>query len=120
MSAHTQRIEVITRPEKRRRWSADEKQAIVAESVMGAASIAAIARKHGIGTGQLYLWRHQFLKPQPAACFAQVAVSPAPDPLPVPHAPGLIEIVLPGAVTLRVDAQVDAAALRRVLRTLRG
>jgi transposase len=121
MSAHTQRIEVITRTEKPRRWSAEEKQAIVAESVAGAASITAVARKHGIGTGQLYMWRHQLLKQQPAvACFARVAVRPEAGPLPVPHAPGVIEIMLPGEITLRVDAQVDEAALRRVLAALRG
>ena len=65
MSAHksalTQRIEMITRGERRRRWSAEEKQAIVAESAEPNVSIAGIARKHGIGTGQLYSWRHQFL-----------------------------------------------------------
>jgi hypothetical protein len=33
---------------------------------------------------------------------------------------GLIEIVLPGGATVRVDAQVDAQALRRVLGVLRG
>ena len=121
MSAQIQRIEVITRTEKRRRWSAEEKQAIVAESIAGAASITAVARRHGIGTGQLYSWRHQLLKQQSAmACFAQVAVTPQAGPLPVPPAPGRIEIVLPGAVRLLVDAQVDAAALRRVLAALRG
>jgi transposase len=31
---------------------------------------------------------------------------------------GLIEIVLPGGVTLRVDAGVDSQALRRVLAAL--
>jgi len=55
MSAQIQRIEVITRTEKRRRWSAEEKQAIVAESIAGAASITAVARRHGIGTGQLHV-----------------------------------------------------------------
>jgi transposase len=126
MSAQIQRIEVITRTEKRRRWSAAEKQAIVAESFAGAASITAVARKHGIGTGQLYSWRHQLLKQRPAsACFAQVALTPQASPLPVPPAPGgiepgRIEIVLPGAIRLLVDAQVDAAALRRVLAALRG
>jgi transposase len=125
-SAQIQRIEVITRTEKRRRWSAEEKQAIVAESFAGAASITAVARKHGIGTGQLYSWRHQLLKQRPAAaCFAQVALTPQAGPLPVPPAPvppapGRIEIVLPGAIRLLVDAQVDAAALRRVLAALRG
>jgi transposase len=129
MSAQIQRIEVITRTEKRRRWSAEEKQAIVAESIAGAASITAVARRHGIGTGQLYSWRHQLLKQQSAmACFAQVAVTPQAGPLSVPPAPGRvepvppgrIEIVLPGAIRLLVDAQVDAAALRRVVAALRG
>jgi transposase len=131
MSAQIQRIEVITRTEKRRRWSAEEKQAIVAESIAGAASITSVARKHGIGTGQLYSWRHQLLKQRPAsACFAQVAVTPQAGPLSVPPTPGRIEpgriepgrieIVLPGAIRLLVDAQVDAAALRRVLAVLRG
>lgn len=113
------RIEVITRTEKRRRWSTAEKQAIVAESLAGTASITAIARKHGIGTGQLYGWRHQLLKQNSAAtCFAQVAVMPSlvsPSDI-----AGRIEIVLPNAVTVRVDASVDTATLRRVLAALRG
>ena len=33
---------------------------------------------------------------------------------------GLIEIVLPGGATVRVDAQVDDQALRRVFAVLRG
>jgi transposase len=41
-------------------------------------------------------------------------------PLAPPRSPGLIEIALPGGATLRVDAQVDAAALRRVLDALAG
>jgi len=65
MSARPQPIEVITRGERRRRWSAAEKQAIVAESLEPHVSIAGIARKHGIGTGQLYGWRHQFLVNRP-------------------------------------------------------
>jgi hypothetical protein len=32
---------------------------------------------------------------------------------------GLIEIVLPGGISVRVDAQVDDRALRRVLTALR-
>ena len=45
---------------------------------------------------------------------------PAPPPLtPTPPA-GLIEIILTTGTTLRVDAQVDPRALRRVLAVLRG
>ena len=53
-SARRQRIEVITtRGERRRRWSLEEKQAIVAESLAPNASLTAVARRHEIGTGLL-------------------------------------------------------------------
>ncbi len=128
MSARTQRIEVITRGERRRRWSLEEKQAIVAESYTPHLTITAIARKHGIGTGQLYGWRHQLLGTRAidAAGFARVELAHEPRRLtgPIaagPAAPsGLIEIVLPGVASVRVDAQVDEHALRRVLAVLRG
>jgi len=123
-SARTQRIEVITRGERRRRWSAEEKQAIVAESAELNASIAGIARKHGIGTGQLYGWRHQFVvnRPDKAAGFARVELLSEPRRLagPIVRSPGLIEIVLPNGPIIRVDAQVDEQMLRRVLAVLRG
>jgi transposase len=58
MSARPQRIEVIMRGELRRRWSLEQKQSIVKESFAVIVLIIAIARKRGIGTGQLYGWRH--------------------------------------------------------------
>jgi transposase-like protein len=58
MSASVQRVEVITRAERRRRWSTEEKQALVAESFTPGASATAAARKYGIGTGLLCKWRH--------------------------------------------------------------
>jgi transposase len=128
MSARPQRIEVITRGERRRRWSLEEKQAIVEESLVPHASIMAIARKHGIGTGQLYGWRHQLLatRPAKAAGFARVDIVNHPPRLAGPiattsaAASGLIEIVLPNGATVRVDAQFDTHELCRVLTALRG
>lgn len=58
-----------------------------------------------------------------------VAEGPAPRVLPPPPTPpvaavlrgaGLIEIALPGGALVRVDAHVDADALRRVLGVLEG
>ena len=75
MSGPRQRIEVITGAERRRRWSWEQKQAIVAESVAPNASPTAIARKYGLNTGQLYTWRRQLLRRVPAvapAGFARV------------------------------------------------
>jgi transposase len=128
MSARPQRIEVIMRGERRRRWSLEQKQAIVAESVSANTSMTAIARKHGIGTGQLYVWRHQLLSNHPAAeaCFARVDMVGEPRRLDAPITAlsatpsGRIEIVLPDGTSVRVDPQVDERALRRVLAALRG
>ena len=79
--------------------AAEEKQAIVAESLEPNVSIAGIARKQGIRTGQLDAWRHQFLIGHPgrATGFARVELMSEPLRLTGPIAPscGLIEIVLP-------------------------
>jgi transposase-like protein len=97
-SARRQRIEVITtRGERRRRWSLEEKQAIVAESLAPNASLTAVARRHEIGTGLLYAWRHQLL--------GQVArLAPTPE---VRERPGRPWIAPPAA------SQAPPAACRR-------
>lgn len=100
-----------------------------------------MARRHGISSGLLYTWRQMMegqlgSAPQPMTGFARVdlvdnvprlaapePVQPVPAPRPpTPHTQppcaGLIEIGLPGGVSVRVDASVDGAALRRVLDVL--
>jgi transposase-like protein len=59
MSNPTDRVEVITSVERRRRWSAAEKEQLVAASLEPGASVSAIAREAGIHPGQLYGWRRQ-------------------------------------------------------------
>ena len=128
ISAPRPRIEVITGVERRRRWSWDQKRAIVEESLAPHSSAAAIARRHGIGTGQLYTWRGQLLKRQLADTprFARVEVAVEPPRLTGPIAgsvtgtAGTIEIMLSDGTSVRVNADVDEAALRRVLGALRG
>jgi transposase len=129
MSGPRQRIEVITGAECRRRWSWEQKQAIALESVAPHASPTAIARKYGLNTGQLCTWRRQILRRVPVAAptgFARVEVvaEPARPASPTTAEPatqsGLMEVVLPGGASVRVDAGVNERALRRVLAALRG
>ena len=137
MSARNQRIELITRGERRRRWSVEQKREIAAESLEAGISPITVARRYGISSGLLYTWRRHLLEGslgvprQPQAKFARVEVMAVPaDPAaalppvaPAAAAPsgpmnGMIEIALPGGVSVRVDAQVDSGALRRVLAAL--
>jgi transposase len=46
----------VVRVERRRRWSDDEKLAILKETAQPGAIMAVVARRYGIGTGQLYTW----------------------------------------------------------------
>src|ERR1043166_5866080 len=59
MTVPTQRIEVITRGERRRRWSIEEKREIVTESLGTGVRPSEVIHKHGITSGQLYAWRQQ-------------------------------------------------------------
>ena len=131
-SARSARVEVLSHPERRRSWTLEQKREIVAESLGSELTPAEVARKHGISTGQIYTWRNQLLSFRPIPAieppqFASVELAPSPpvmSPPPTSAAPpltrieGLIEIVLPGGVLVRVDAHVDGRALRRVLGAL--
>jgi transposase len=50
-------VEVITSVQRRRRWSPEEKRALVEEAEQPGMSISAVARKYGIHPNQLFHWR---------------------------------------------------------------
>jgi transposase len=119
------RIEVITGVGRRRRWSDEDKARIVAESLDPATTASAVARRHGLHVSQLFTWRQQQL--QRSASRAETIGGPAFVPVllsedgaaPAEAAAGRMEIVL-GSVVVRIGADVDAAALRRVLEVVRS
>ena len=117
------RLEVITGVGRRRRWSLEEKARIVAESLDPATTSSAVARRYGLHASQLFVWRQQL---QRSALSAETVRGPgfvpvllAEDSAPPAEAVGRMEIAL-GPVVIRVGADVDAAALRRVLEVVRG
>ena len=136
MSGRSARVEVLPRGERRRSWTLEQKREIVAESLGSELTPTEVARKHTISSGQLYTWRRQLLGitgrviERAVPRFAAVDLAPsspgASEPAPIgetmpaePATPagtgGMIEIMLPNGVSVRVDAGVDGAALRRVL-----
>ena len=60
-STRNRRIEVITGRERRRRWTAEQKREIAAESLQPGISPVMVARRYGISSGLLYTWRQQLL-----------------------------------------------------------
>jgi transposase len=114
------RIEVITGVGRRRRWTDEEKAWIVAESLDPATSVSAVARRYGLHPSQVFVWRQRLAAAAVGEAPAFVPVVVAEDAAtPPPEMAGRIEIAL-GPAVVRVGADVDAAALRRVLEAVRG
>ena len=106
----------------RRRWSVDQKLAILREAFGPDGSVSATCQRHAVGSGLLYTWRRQALagdltgaKRTPAPSFAEVEVS---VPAPATAGSGQIGIELPSGVRITVDTTVDADALTRVMSVL--
>jgi len=53
------RFELISSPERRRRWSEDQKRALVAAAFAPGAVVAEVARRADVYPGQLYRWRQE-------------------------------------------------------------
>src|ERR1051325_4798422 len=74
------RVELITGALRRRRWSADEKAAMVAESLAPGVNVSELARLRGINRGLLLTWRRAALRTASAAdeAFVPIRVEEAP------------------------------------------
>jgi transposase len=114
----------------RRLWSADEKQAMLAESFAPGTSVANVAQRHGVNANLLFTWRRQLAAKSPAESGKMLELAPVTvvTERATPEArdgdgdaarsAGRMEIVLAGGERIIVGADVDAAALARVVRAL--
>ena len=53
------RVEVLSGPERRRRWRFEDKARLVAQTFEPGVSVCAVARRNGIAPGLLFTWRRQ-------------------------------------------------------------
>jgi len=67
-------ITVFSGPERRRRWSEDERLEILAETFSTGACVAQVARRHDVSTGLIYTWRRKLYQPVAEPGFAEAVV----------------------------------------------
>jgi len=127
------RVELLTGPGRRRRWSAAEKAQVVAETLVPGVRVSDVARRWQLHPQQLFGWRHQARKASQAtarepalASDSELAFVPivsdgagraAPSEV-VGHRSS-IEIEL-GGVVVRVTSGADIRLLTAVLRAVRS
>jgi transposase len=126
----------------RRRRSIEEKRRIVEETLLPDASVARVARAHGVNANQVFRWRSQYhrgllggavgrstaLLPVTVsdavptvrlASTNDVAPARSCPPVAAPTRPGIIHLELPNG-KLRIEGAADPASLRVVLDSLLG
>ena len=133
-------VEIITGRERRRRWGTADKLRIVGETHELGVRVCHVAARHGVCESLLFAWRRQvreglLVEPDlpvsmPVQMLGMPAAAPSPPsppspssaPVAAPARPqaGLIESELGDGRQVRVGADVNQAALRRVLAALRG
>jgi transposase len=72
-------MEVLTGPERRRRWSTDEKLGMVRESFEPGKTVSTVARQHGVNPNQLFHWRKLYQNGSLSAVSAGEEVVPASE-----------------------------------------
>ena len=116
------RIEVITGTGRRRRWDAETKGRLVAESFEPGCSVSELARRHDLSPGLLFLWRRQAAKNAESkvrvGAFVPMVVAGDAPAAPVVTEACVVEVEL-GDVRIRIKGPVDRSVLREVFLAAR-
>ncbi|WP_018329058.1 IS66-like element accessory protein TnpA [Rhizobium giardinii] len=129
-------IEVITSVERRRRWSREDKERLVAACLEPGAVLSEIARSAGIHVSQLFRWRKELCQIEEpseqaanmlvpvivsqAASAAQPLATEAPAPSQSRRKRSDVTIELGRGRRVRVDSDIDTEALGRILDCVLG
>lgn len=127
VSGHSTDARFVVTAEARRRWSCEEKLAIVAQIAGG--TVSAVARRHNMAPSLLFRWKRELgglaAAKSEASGFVRVALpvrvadrqnGVGASPATAYDSP--IEIVLGSGRRVIVGRDVDTAALKRVIATL--
>jgi transposase len=113
MMPATRRVEVFTGTGRRRRWSAEDKARIVAES--HATSVGEVSDRYGICKTQLFTWRRDARWPVEG----EVTFTPVVLEDQAVGDDGLIEVEL-GAARVRIGRSAEVGMALAVIGALRG
>lgn len=114
---------IMAGPERRRRWSADERLRILAEAFGPGGSVAQVSRRYDVSRGLIYHWRQEArrLSSQgfvPAVMTEEVVVgSAAPEPDGLETA-AIVVNLLDGRC-VRISSTAPPALVTAVLKALR-
>ena len=110
---------LITGPQRRRRWSFEDRRQILAAATARGAVVAEVARQADICTSLIYKWLRQEREPQGGAGFTPaILVDDATPLISTPDAAAIVVEFAAGA-RVRIGAAAPVALVTATLRALR-
>jgi transposase-like protein len=117
MSDTFSRVEVITGVARRRRFTTEQKLAVVAETMQPGMSISYVARRHGLSPSLVFRWRRLMTEGGQEAVRADDEVVPASDVRRLEERVRELERLL-GRKTLEVEVLKEALELARTKKAI--
>ena len=68
-------VTLFSGPERRRRWSEDERLQILNEAFAPGSCVAEVSRRYDVSTSLIYIWRRKFRAALPGPVFAEAMVA---------------------------------------------
>jgi len=110
---------LLTGPERRRRWSADDRVRILEASFAPGAVVADVARRFDVSTSLIYKWRRACSTPSTSPAFTPAVLIDAPDPSSGRAQAPAILVELPGGARVSVTANASPVLVAATLKALR-
>lgn len=119
-------VTVFSGPERRRRWSDDERLRILSEAFAPGACVARVARRHDVSTSLVYTWRRKLrgANNEPAVTelespqFAEAMMSHEPDAARSSLSPAIV-VDLARGNRVSIFPSASPALVAAALRALR-
>jgi transposase len=113
-------VTVLTGPDRRRRWSEEERRQILASAFAPGAIVADAARQFEVSTSLIYKWRREVLAARTEAAFVPAVLVEGPSALePAARSEPAIVVELKGGARVTIGATASAAIVSAALRALR-
>ncbi|WP_090301170.1 transposase [Ensifer sp. YR511] len=108
---------LLTGPERRRRWSLEDRAQILAEAFAPGAVVCEVARRFDVATGLIYTWRRQALAQEAGPAFVPAKLVDVPNNGDAAEPAMCVDF--PNGVKVRIGAAAPcdlAAAIMRALK----
>lgn len=111
-------VTIFSGPERRRRWSIEERLQILEEAFAPGAVVADVARRHDVSRGLIYCWRRQLCPETPSPAFLPAVVGEEPSPRAAEPSTAIV-VELPDGRRVSIAASAPPALATAALKALK-